>query len=379
MPKSSRYYEVATAAISDYLRLVGRRRETEEQHWCGASGPVADLEGKLKQHYGTKHALCVANATMGLFALCLAAGIRGRDFITTPLTYGATLAGWLLLKNRPIFADIDPASLNLDPVSVRKVISPKTKAIVAVDMFGVPADMKSLRAIADKHGIWYFADASQSLGATIGGLPASTLADALVVSFTGGKSLFAGEGGAVLTNNTELYQKLVWMTQHPARQRRELSLGLDNEFGINARISPLSAALAAGTFSLSMKYLRSHQTECFRVVEALNDIGVTTSNDFRTMGISPTFFRLTAAWKGKANQAVVLDGLRKLGLGYTIRPLPARLIYRQKSFEQEFPKWRPNKGACPRAEREVSRRFELIRSRPREEPVSQIDIPPAQT
>src|SRR5436190_7634341 len=80
-------------------------------------------------------------------------------------TYGASLSGWLLLGNRPVFADIEADTLLLDPGSVRTQITPRTRAILAVDIFGVPSDSAALRRIADEHGLWYVAHAAQSLGA----------------------------------------------------------------------------------------------------------------------------------------------------------------------------------------------------------------------
>ncbi len=101
-------------------------------------GAVADLEAHLRGFYGLRHALCVSNATLGLLAVAWATGCRNSEFVTTPYTYGASLAGWLLLGNHPIFADVDALTLGLDPASVRARITPQTRAILAVDVFGTP-------------------------------------------------------------------------------------------------------------------------------------------------------------------------------------------------------------------------------------------------
>jgi perosamine synthetase len=143
------------------------------------SGAVAELEAKLRQHHGMRYALCVSSATSGLLAVALALNLRCAEFITTPYTYGASLAGWLILGNRPVFADIDAQTLTLAPEAVPRCTTPRTKAILAVDIFGNPADMHALRRVADEHGLWYVADAAQSLGARRDGLPASSLAEKL--------------------------------------------------------------------------------------------------------------------------------------------------------------------------------------------------------
>ena len=121
------------------------------------NGPVADLEKQLCALYGVRHALCVSSATMGLLAVALALDLRRSEFVTTPYTYGATLAGWLLLGNRPVFADIDPHTLTLDPESTRRTITTHSKALLAVDIYGIPSDSAALRRTADEFGIPYIA------------------------------------------------------------------------------------------------------------------------------------------------------------------------------------------------------------------------------
>lgn len=138
---------------------------------------MAALEARLRDLYGVRHALAVANATLGLFAIAKALGLAGTEFVTTPYTYGASLAGWLWLGCRPVFADIDPHTLALDPAAARRAITPQTRALLVVDVFGIPSDTAALRKLADEFGVWYIADAAQSLGATRGGRPASALAD----------------------------------------------------------------------------------------------------------------------------------------------------------------------------------------------------------
>jgi dTDP-4-amino-4,6-dideoxygalactose transaminase len=298
-----------------------------------------------------------SNATVGLLALALALDIKRCEFVTSPFTYGASLAGWLLLDNTPWFADIDPLSLTLDCESARKAVTRKTKALLAVDIFGTSADQVELRKLADEFGLWYIADAAQSLGAFRNGLPASSLADALVISFTTGKTVFAGEGGAVLTNNSDLYQKLVWHTQHPYRQRRDVGLRLSNEFALNARIHPLAAVWANTKFEDSLTALRQHQAECFKIIDALNRSGLTEEIDFERRGILPSFFRLTAAWRGRAEPSELVKHLEGSGVPAKLEPLPVQLIYRQAAFLAQYEKNVQVPHRCFQAERQFERRF----------------------
>jgi len=351
----------AASAIRKYLVGTCSSEDVRQAHLVG-SGAVAELEEKLKQLYGVSHALCVSSATTGLLAIALALDLDGAKFITTPYTYGASLAGWLLLGARPVFADIDPFTLTLDCDSVRSVVTPKTKAILAVDIFGNPADQAGLRRVSDELGLWYIADAAQSLGTYRCGLPASSLADTFVVSFTTGKTVFAGEGGAVLTNNPDLYNKLVWHTQHPYRQKRDVGLTLRNEFAVNGRIHPLAAVWANACFSSSLENLKRYQLECFQVVDALNSIGLTEYIGFKERDILPSFFRLNATWKQMAQPSRLLGELERRKLAATFEQPPVHLIYDQPAFIAQFRRRIRNQPHCPIAERYARDSFCITRS-----------------
>jgi len=343
--RESKLADQVAAAIKKYLLSDG-----QQAHLIG-SGDVAQLEEKLIQHYSMRYALCVSNATTGLLTIALALDLKGRDFVTSPLTYGASVAGWLLLGNRPIFADTERATLTLDSRSARRAITAETRAILSVDIFGNPADQVGLRKIADEFGLWYIADAAQSLGAYRTERPASSLADALVVSFTSGKTVFAGEGGAILTNNADLYQKLVWHCQHPFRQRRDIGLMLSNEFALNGRIHPLAAVWANATFEESLERLKRRQARCFEIIDALNSIRLTEGISYKADSILPSFFRLSATWKKEPKPSVLKIRLNRCKLAVMIEPLPAQLIYQQPAFLTQFRRRLRKQPHCPIAER----------------------------
>lgn len=341
--------------ISAYLTELPRQEAARSIQLCG-SGAVADLEKKLSNFYGVRYALCVSNATTGLLTIAIALGLKGSEFITTPYTYGASLAGWLLFDNLPVFADIDAGTLTLDPNSIRRRITRRTKAILAVDIFGNPADAPAIRKLADEVGLWYVADAAQSFGAFRDGRPASALADAFVVSFTTGKPVFAGEGGAVLTDNRDLYEKLIWYSQHPHRQRRDISLQFDNEFGINGRIHPLAAIWANASFEESLDSVKRRRIECFRMINVLNSTGLIEEIDFKAKRIEPAFFRLSAAWKKKPQAAALLHELQQSGFCTSLEDPPVRLIYQQPAFLAQYHQLK-KVSRCPTAERQTRLRF----------------------
>lgn len=176
--------------------------------------------------------------------VALATGLIRKEIITTPQSYGATWGPFLLLKNRLRFGQID-ANGNLTPESVEKSITPRTKAVLAVDYEGRPHDSVAFRGICERHGLIYLADAAQSFGQRLpNGHHASALADVLVLSFGPGKPLCCGEGGAILTNSESTYKECIRLSQHPERYRLEYSLRDYADIQpINARMHPLAAVM----------------------------------------------------------------------------------------------------------------------------------------
>lgn len=256
-------------------------------HWAG-NGPVAELEEKLCSLYGAKHALCVDSATNGLLYLILAYGLNKREIMTTPLSFGGTIAGALSVGCTFSFTDVD-YSLNIDPMSVLEVLKmrPKTKAIIAVDYGGNPHQMKAIHAICKEHGLIHIVDAAQSLGAKYPHENIAAYNDAMVVSFGAGKAISSGgEGGAIITNNSELYEKLLSTCQHAHRQERDLGIGVSHEFALNGRIHPIAALFASENFQSG---LLEKQRERELYLGALSILGSFDS-------VSSTFFQQDSAF-----------------------------------------------------------------------------------
>jgi perosamine synthetase len=318
------------------------------------TGAVGELERKLKQYTGMRHALLVSNATTGLLLLALALGLRRAHFVTTPYTWAGSLV-WMYLGCRISFADADPSTLTLDPDSVRRCIAPRTKILLSVDMDGVPADDDALRRIADEHGLFYIYDGAQSLGARRNGRPAGTRAHALVLSFTHRKTLDLGEGGAVLTDDPNLYDRLIFYGQHPLRQKREFGLEAFNESALNARIHPLAALWGAQAFEWAMEKLNAYQQYCRRLIAELNATGLTVPVEFEERGIEPTYHRLTVAWKGKPQYQALLERLNERWR-VKLQPHPGCPVYRQPAFVRLFER-KIDAYDCPVVERELARRF----------------------
>ena len=243
--------ETYTAGVAELTRAVGKYftdyqanpRWVRQRHLRG-EGPVKEFETAIARLDSKKYCLAVNSATNGLLVVALATGLVRKEIITTPQSYGATLGPFLLLRNRLRFGRVD-ANGNLTPDSSEELITPRTKAILAVDYDGQPHDSAAFRDICERHGLIYLADAAQSFGRRLpSGRHASGFADALVLSFGPGKPLCCGEGGAILTDSDAIYKECVRISQHPERYRFEYSLRDYADIQpINARMHPLAAIM----------------------------------------------------------------------------------------------------------------------------------------
>jgi len=206
-------------------------------------GPeLARFEQALARFTGTEHAVAVSSGTAGLHLCIKALGLGpGDEVITTPFSFVSSANALLFEGVRPVFADIDPDSLNLDPERVAAAVGPRTRAILAVHIFGNPAAMGDLLTIARRHGLLLIEDACEALGATVAGAAAGSLGDAGVFGFYPNKQITTGEGGAVITRSRELADKLR-LLRNQGRDAGEDWLDMV-ALGCNYRLSDLQCAL----------------------------------------------------------------------------------------------------------------------------------------
>lgn len=218
---------------------------------CGPN--VTTMEETLKSYTGAKYAVAVSNGTAALHCACIAAGIGpGDEVITTPLTFAASANCVLYCGATPVFADIDLNTYNIDPVSIREHITDKTKAVVAVDFTGQVVCIKEIREICDEYNLVFIEDAAHSIGTKYDGKQVGTLADITTFSFHPVKTITGGEGGAVLTNIKEYYDKIVLAHTHGITHENEFMEDVPHEgpwyyeqisLGYNYRITDFQAAL----------------------------------------------------------------------------------------------------------------------------------------
>ncbi|MBR1649634.1 MAG: UDP-4-amino-4,6-dideoxy-N-acetyl-beta-L-altrosamine transaminase [Lachnospiraceae bacterium] len=218
---------------------------------CGPK--VEEAERLLEKYTGAKHAVVCSNGTAALHCACIAAGVGpGDEVITTPLTFAASANCALYCGARPVFADINPKTYNIDPASIEAHITEKTKAVVAVDFTGQAVELKEIKEICEKHGLILIEDAAHSIGTAYEGKMVGSIADMTTFSFHPVKTVTAGEGGAILTGDDELYKKLVLAHTHGITHEDELFEDAPHEgpwyyeqisLGYNYRMTDFQAAL----------------------------------------------------------------------------------------------------------------------------------------
>lgn len=204
-------------------------------------GPeLQKLESQIAQLSGVKHAVGVNSGTDAIALILKSMGIGGNDeVITSPFTFFATVEAILHVGAKPVFADIDGSTFNLDPKLLPKLITPKTKAIVAIHLYGQTADMNPLLDISRKAGIKTVEDMAQALGANDRGRPAGSMGHAAALSFYPTKNLGAcGDGGMVLTNDEKLAQNVRSLRSHGAHVKYRY-----DQVGYNSRLDELQAAI----------------------------------------------------------------------------------------------------------------------------------------
>ncbi len=203
---------------------------------------VEAFEKRFAHYLGVKHAIAVSSGTAGLHLSLIGAGIKaGDEVITSPFSFVASANAVLFVGARPIFADIDPVTYHIDPKKIAEKITPRTKAILVVHIFGQAAPMKEILALAQKHKLKVIEDACESIGASYRGRKVGTFGESAVFAFYPNKQITTGEGGMIVTNNKTL-AALFRSLRNQGRSRD--TRWLDHEcLGYNYRMDEMSAAV----------------------------------------------------------------------------------------------------------------------------------------
>jgi len=209
-----------------------------ESHHVTNFGPLSEeLENKLKQVLGVKHLFLVANGTIALQIAIKAAGLHG-EVITTPFSYVATTSSLAWEGCRPVFADIHPKTLTINPDLIEAAITPRTTGILATHVYGYPCAVEQIQDIASRHNLKVIYDAAHAFGVNYNDTSLLNYGDIATLSFHATKLFHTGEGGALVTNNDELAHRISYMLNF-GHKGEENFWGV----GINGKISELHAAM----------------------------------------------------------------------------------------------------------------------------------------
>jgi UDP-4-amino-4,6-dideoxy-N-acetyl-beta-L-altrosamine transaminase len=301
------------------------------------TGPkVAEFEQAVAAYTGAMHAVAVSNGTAALHAACLAAGIgEGDEVITPAITFAASANCALFCGGRPVFADIDPATYNIDPEDIRRKVTRRTKAIIPVHFTGQPCDMDAIHALADEYGLTVIEDAAHALGAEYRGRKIGSLSDMTTLSFHPVKHVTTGEGGMIMTNNEALYQRLMLFRSHGIT--RDESLMHRNEGGwyyeqlelsTNYRITDIQCALGISQMNKLDRFVERRREIARRYDEAFAGMdGIVTPyqapvgrNSYHLYVIQVTHMRRRDAF----------DKLRAAGIGVNVHYIP---VYKHPYYQ----------------------------------------------
>ena len=315
------------------------------------TGPAVDaFERRLEAATGARRAVAVNSGTAALHAMYFAAGLGRRDeVITTPLTFAATANAALYLGATVRFVDVLPDTGNIDPAAVMSAIGPKTRLVVAVDYTGHPADYESLNAVTEAAGVALLADAAHSLGATYGGRPVGTLAAATAFSFHPVKPITTAEGGAVVTADGLLADRVARFRTHGiTRDSAEMEVGEgpwhyeQHDLGFNYRLTDLQAALGTSQLGKLSTFVARRREIAARYLEEWADLGGLTLPTVREL-VEPAWHLFVIRVAEGSQRRPFFDRLRELGLGVQVHYIPVHYhpYYRGLGFER---------GSCPVAE-----------------------------
>lgn len=237
-----------------------------------ALGPRAEeLERNMAAYTGTEYAVAVSSGTAALHIIVKALGLRPGDEVLVPsFTFAASVNAVLYEGCVPVFVDIDPETLNLDPGDLERRVTDRTRAILAVDVFGQPAEWDAILHIAEKHGLKVIDDSCEALGAEYKGRKVGQFGDAAAFSFYPNKQMTLGEGGVIVTNEEQV-ARIVRSLRNQGRA--EMGAWLEHErLGYNYRLDEMSAALGVSQLSRLEDFLAKRERVARMYGERLRDL-----------------------------------------------------------------------------------------------------------
>lgn len=334
------------AAVAEVLR--------SDYVTCGPKNK--ELEAKLCEITGAKYATAVCNGTAALHVACMAAGIGpGDEVITTPLTFAASANCACYCGGTPVFADVNPDTYNISPESIKKCITDRTKAVVAVDFTGQAVQVEEIRKICDENHLTFIEDAAHSIGTKYNGTPVGNLADITTFSFHPVKTVTAGEGGAVLTNNADYHERIELAKSHGithdvSRMQESEPEGLwyyeQIDLGYNYRMTDFQAAMLISQLDKLERFSQRRKEIVARYNRAFEDMeGIIIQKEIPQSDTTRHLYIIRMDEKYlSCTRREVFDALSAEGIQCQVHYIPVYWFpYYQKMGHQ--------RGECPNAEK----------------------------
>jgi UDP-4-keto-6-deoxy-N-acetylglucosamine 4-aminotransferase len=319
------------------------------------TGPkIGDFEQAIADYVGAKYAVTFANGTAALHGACYVAGIReGDEVICTPMTFAASANCVLYCGGKPVFADIDPRTYNIDPKKIEKKITKRTKAIIPVDYTGQPVQLDEIMGIARKYGLIVIEDGAHSLGARYKGRKVGPISDMTEFSFHPVKQITCGEGGIITTNNEAYYEKLLQFRSHGITRdpkylhRNDGPWYYEMQFlGFNYRMTDIQAALGLSQLNRLEEFISRRRRIVAAYNEAFDPIAeVCTPYQHPDTDSSWHLYILRLNTnKLTADRRTIFEALKAQNIGVNVHYVP---VYRHPYYESLG----YQKGLCPEAEK----------------------------
>jgi perosamine synthetase len=268
----------------------------------------------LSEREGAPYAAAVSSGTAGLHLLARIAGIGpGDEVITSTLSFAASANCFIFEGGVPVFADVDPRTLNMDPAAVEAAVTPRTKAIVAVDIFGYPCELDELRAIADRHGLALIEDSAQALGAEYKGRPLGSHGVSAIFGFYPNKQLATGEGGVVTTHDEETLH-LVVSLRNQGRSYEGGGWFNHVRVGFNYRWTDLQAAVGIAQLEKLDRLLPMRSAVAARYGELLSELDEVETLAADDADHVRSWFVYVVKLDAGVDRARVMDELRAAGI-----------------------------------------------------------------
>ena len=319
---------------------------------CGPK--VGETESRLCGLTGARHAVLLSNGTAALHAACIAAGIgEGDEVITTPITFAASANCALYCGAKPVFADIGPETWNISPKEIERNITPRTKAVVAVDFTGQAVKLKEIREICRVHSLVLIEDAAHSIGTVYSGQPVGGIADLTTFSFHPVKTVTAGEGGAVMTDNEEYYKKLLLFRAHGITRNQEWMERAPEggwyyeqiDLGLNYRMTDIQAALLLSQLDKIGRFAERRREIAARYDQAFGEMEeITVQKEIPESDTVRHLYLLNVNLDFlKTDRKTVYDALEAENVGCNVHYIP---VY----YFPHYQRLGYKKGLCPNAE-----------------------------